>query len=126
MRNKPLTRFLVLLAAAAALQVLPLAAFRGDGDGSLALYLVWLYGVLPLAAALLPFWAGLGGVHPLAAFFPVGGALLLFPAYHSPGVALLCLGISLLSSVAAQEWKKRRGADKGGHYGGKNRKKEKR
>lgn len=126
MRNKPLIRFFILLAAAVLLQALPLVIFQTDGDGTLALYLIYLYAVIPLAAALIPLWAGLGGVHPLAAFFPIGGALLLSPVYHSPLVAVFCFLISLVASVAGQEWKKRQDAEKGGHHGRKAGKKSKR
>ena len=72
----------------------------------------------PVMAAVIPFWAGLGGVHPLAAFFPIGGALLLFPVYHSPGMGILCMALSLIGAVAGQEWKKRRETEKGKHHGG--------
>ena len=126
MRNKPLIRFLILLIAAVFLQLLPLAVFRAEGDGALALYLIYLYAALPVASALLPFWAGLGGVHPLAAFFPIGGALLLFRTYHSPGIALLCFAVSMIAAVAGQEAKMRRETEKGGHHGGKTGKKRKR
>ena len=125
MRNKPLIRFLILLIAAVLMQGLPLIFLTSDGDGSLALYLIYLYAAFPIAAAALPFWAGLGGVHPLAAFFPIGSALLVSPVYHSPGMALVCLVISMIASVAGQELKKRRQPEKGGHHGGKAAKKAK-
>ena len=125
MGKKPVFRFAVLLLAALGLQSVPLLFQWIEGDGGLALYMIHLYAVIPLAAALLPFWAGLGGVHPLAAFFPVGVALLLLPVYHSPETGLVCLLISLVASVAAQETIRRRDGAKGGHHGRSNRKKAK-
>ena len=124
MGKKPVFRFAVLLLAALGLQLVPLLFQWIEGDGGLALYMIHLYVIIPLAAAVLPFWAGLGGVHPLAAFFPVGGALLL-PVYHSPETGLVCLLISLVASVAAQEYIRRRDGAKGGHHGRNTRKKTK-
>ena len=112
-------RFLLLVLAALALQGIPFLFLGVEGDAGAALYLIHLYGVIPLAAVLLPLWAGLGGVHPLAAFFPIGLALLLLPVYESTGVALLCMLLSLIAAVAGQEWKKRRETKKGNHHGGK-------
>ena len=106
--RRALLRFGLLALAALALQGIPFLYMMMEGDAGVFLYLLHLYGVLPLAAVFLPFWAGCGGVHPLAAFFPIGGALLLLPAYESPGVGLACMLLSLVGSVAGQEWQKRR------------------
>ena len=126
MGKTPVFRFILLLLSALMLQGLPWLFFTGDGDGALSMYLLHLYLVLPLAAALLPYWAGLGGVHPMAGFFPVGGALWLFPVYESPAMALACMGISLVACVAGQERKKRlENGKKGNHHGGTNGKKAK-
>ena len=46
-----------------------------------------------------------------------GGALLLLPAYESPGMGLLCMALSLIGAVAGQEWNKRKGAGHGKHNG---------
>ena len=119
---RPLWRFLVLMLAALALQGIPLLFTLAEGDGGVALYLIHLYGMIPLMAVLVPFWAGLGGVHPFAAFFPIGLMLLLLPVYESPGIGMLCLGLSLVASVAGQEVKKRREQQKGKHHGGANKK----
>ena len=121
----PFLRFAALALGALALQGLPFLFTLLEGDAGAALYFIHLYAVIPLCALLLPFWAGLGGVHPLAAFFPVGGALLLLPVYHSPETGLVCLLISLVASVAAQEYIRRRDGAKGGHHGRSNRKKAK-
>lgn len=121
--RRPLGRFVLLVLAALALQGLPLLFLLMEGDAGAALYLIHLYAGLPLAAVLLAAWAGAGGVHPLAAFFPVGGALLLLPVYASTGMGLFCLLLSLIGAVAGQEWKKRRETEKGKHHGGKARKK---
>ena len=121
--HRALWRFGVLALGALALQGLPFLFLMVEGDGGVALYLIHLYAVIPLAALLLPAWAGAGGVHPLAAFFPVGGALLLLPVYESVGMGLVCLLLSLIGAVAGQEWKKRRGPKKGSHHGGKAKKK---
>lgn len=121
--RRPLVRFALLTLSALALQGFPFALLLIEGDAGAALYLIHLYAVLPLAALLLAAWAGAGGVHPLAAFFPVGGALLLLPVYTSTGMGLICLLLSLVGAVAGQEWKKRRETKKGKHHGGKAKKK---
>lgn len=112
-----LLRFLILVLAAFSLQGIPLVYLMMEGDGGLALYLIHLYAAIPLCACLLPFWAGLGGVHPFAAFFPIGGALMLLPVYEAPGVGLICMLLSLIGAVAGQEWQKRRHAQKGKKHG---------
>ena len=112
-----LVRFMVLVLAAISLQGLPFLYLGMEGDGGLALYLIHLYGVIPLCAFLIPCWAGAGGVHPFAAFFPIGGALLLFPVYEAPGVALIAMLLSLIGAVAGQDWQKRRHPQKGRNHG---------
>lgn len=113
------TRFALLMLAALALQGLPFLYSLLEGDRGVFLYLTHLYAAIPLCAALIPFWCGLGGVHPLAACFPIGGALLLLPAYDSPAMGVLCVLISLISCVAGQEKRKRTSSAKGTHHGGK-------
>ena len=115
---RPLWRFLVLMLAALALQGIPLLYTLMDGDAGVLLYLLHLYALIPLMAALIPFWAGLGGVHPFAAFFPIGLMVLLLPVYKSPGVGVMCLFLSLIAAVAGQEVQKRRERQKGTHHGG--------
>lgn len=110
-------RFGVLCLAALALQGIPFLFFLIEGDAGPTLYLIHLYGAIPLAAFFIACWAGAGGVHPLAAFFPIGGALLLLPVYESPGVGLICLVLSLIGAVAGQEARRRAGK-RGGHHGG--------
>ena len=116
-------RFLLLALAALALQGIPFLYTLLEGDAGVTLYVLHLYALMPLAALLLACWAGKGGVHPLAAFFPIGGALLLLPVYESPGMGMLCLGLSLIGAVAGREWQKRLSEKKGKHHGGKQRKK---
>lgn len=118
-KNAPALRFAVLALAALALQGLPFLFTLLEGDAGAALYFIHLYAVIPLCALLIPLWAGLGGVHPLAACLPIGGALLLLPAYQSPGMGLLCAALSLVGCVAGQEWRKRKNGRKGKHHGGK-------
>lgn len=112
-----LLRFGILVIAALALQGLPLIFLSMEGEGGLALYLIHLYGILPLCAFLIPLWAARGGVHPMAGFFPIGGALLLLPVYQSPGMGFICLLLSLIGGVAGQEWEKRKETMKGKHHG---------
>lgn len=109
--------FLLLAGLALLLQAIPLLYQQMPGEAGVMLYLLHLYAVLPLGAVIFPFLAGERGVHPMAAFFPVGGALLLLPVYHSPGMGLLCLLLSLIASVAGQEWQKRKTEKKGFHHG---------
>lgn len=115
----PLVRLLVLMLLALILQGIPLLLARLEGDAGAALYLILLYGVLPLCAFWVPLWAGLGGAHPLAACLPIGGLLLLLPVYQSPGVGVLCVALSLVGCIAGQEWAKRKEEMKGKHHGGK-------
>ena len=115
----PLIRFLLLVLAALALQGIPLLYTLLEGDAGVIMYLAHLYVLLPLMAAVLPFRAARGGVHPLAAFFPIGLALLLLPVYQSPGMGLACMAVSLVAAVAGQEWEKRKTERKGNPYGGK-------
>jgi len=110
-------RWIVLALSALALQGVPFLFMLMEGDAGMALYLVHLYAVIPLCAFFIPLWAGKGGVHPLAAFFPVGGALLLLPVYESPGVGLICLMLSLTGAAAGQEWGRRSEKNKGGRHG---------
>ena len=118
LRSSVVRRWIVLLLAALARQAIPLLFSLMEGDKGAALYVLHLYITLPLCALVLPCWAALGGVHPLAAFFPIGGALLLLPVYESPGMGLGCLALSLLGASAGQEWKKRKSTRKGGPHGG--------
>ena len=121
--RKALIRFAVLFLSALALQGVPLLFLLMEGDAGVTWYLIHLYAVIPLCALLIPLWAGMGGVHPLAAFFPIGGALLILPVYESPKIALLCMALSLVGCVAGREWQNRKTAQKGNHHGGKARKK---
>lgn len=121
--RRALWRFVLLCLWALFLQGIPLLFLSILGDKGLALYFLYLYLLMPLTALLLPAWAGAGGVHPLAAFFPIGSALLLLPVYESVGMGLVCLLLSLIGAVAGQEWAKRKQPQKGGHHGKKARKK---
>lgn len=112
-----LVRFIVLAFSALALQGLPLLYLLMAGKAGQALYQIHLYVLLPLSAILLPLWAGKGGVHPFAAFFPIGGAMLLIPVYHRPGMGLICLLLSLIAAAAGQEWQKRQQSMKGRNHG---------
>lgn len=113
-------RFAVLFLSALALQGIPFLFTFLEGDAGVLMYLIHLYAVIPLCAFFLALWAGMGGVHPFAAFFPVGMALIILPVYESMGMGLLCLLLSVIGSVAGQEWKKR--SQQGGHRGGRTRK----
>ena len=113
-------RFAVLFLSALALQGIPFLFTFLEGDAGVLLYLIHLYAVIPICAFFLALWAGMGGVHPFAAFFPVGMALIILPVYESMGMGLLCLLLSVIGSVAGQEWKKR--SQQGGHRGGRTRK----
>ena len=107
--RKAALRFLALVLVAFALQgmlLLITALEIGDGDGALLLWAA-LVALTPVAAILVPCWAALGGVHPLAAFFPIGLAALIFPGWPN-WLGWVCLPLSLVSAVAGQEWKKRR------------------
>lgn len=116
--NRPVFRFLVLLAAAAAVQGVYLLCLSAGGDWGLGLGALCAWVLMPMAAALVPFWAALGGVHPLAACLPVGGLPLILYSLMPP-LCLACILISLVSAVAAQEWKKRRKKEEQRFHAGK-------
>ena len=109
--KRALKRFLVLLFAAAAVQGVSLMGFLAEGDAGVLLFALGQYALLPLAALLLPWWAALGGVHPMAACLPIGGLALLLGFAPSPLLCLLCILLSLISAVAAQEWNKTHGKE---------------
>ena len=119
--SRPMGRFLALLAAAALLQVLFHLCLRAAGDAGALMLIVNMYAVLPVASLLLPFWAGTGGAHPFAAFFPIGGAALIFSSIPA-WLCLLCMLLSLVASVAGQEWSKRKERTERRHHGGRNQK----
>ena len=115
--SRPAGRFLALAAAAGLLQLLFRLCLRAEGDGGAALLIAYLYVLLPLASVLLPLWAGLGGVPPIAACLPISGMAMIC----SSAPAWLCGACTVLSIVAAaagQEWTKRKGSTGGGHHGG--------
>ena len=105
--HRPVRRFLALMLAGVFLQAGMLLCLRTAGDAGLALYAALFHGALPLLSALLPYWAGKGGVHPMAAFFPISGPALLFPS-PAPWLPWVCLVFSLVASVAGQETRKRK------------------
>lgn len=115
-------RFAAVAVSALALQGIGGLSLLTEGDGGVLLYAACLYVLLPLCAVLIPFWAGLGGTHPLAACLPIGGALLLFPIYQSPGMGLLCILLSLVGCTAGREWAQRKNQRKGKHHGGERKK----
>ena len=120
--KKALLRFFVLFLAALALQGLYPLLFLMEGDAPVLLMLALTYVLLPLSAALLPCWAALGGVHPLAACLPIGGMALLFGT-SPPWVGMICLLLSLIGAAAGQEWEKRRNGEEKKKHAGKTGKK---
>ena len=119
--NKALLRFAALVLAALALQGLYPLLMLLEGDVPVLLMVALTYALLPLAALLLPCWAALGGVHPLAACLPIGGMALLFGAPPA-WVGLMCLLLSLIGAAAGQEWKKRMSEEEHKRHAGKARK----
>ncbi len=100
--------FLLLLLTALLLQGIAMLFELIPSDASVVLYFAHLYAIIPLCALLLPAYAGYRGVHPMAACFPIGGALFFSPVYSAMAIALICLLLSLLGAVAGQEAQKRR------------------
>ncbi len=119
--NKALLRFAALVLVALALQGLYPLLLLMEGDAPVVLMIALTYGLLPLAAFLLPCWAAMGGAHPLAVCLPVGGMALLFGT-SPPWVGLVCLLLSLIGGTAGQEWKKRRNREDEKRHAGKTRK----
>ncbi len=118
--SRPAGRFLALAAAAGLLQLLFRLCLRAEGDGGAALLIAYLYVLLPLASVVPPLWAGLGGVPPIMACLPIGGAAFICssaPAW----LCGTCLVLSVAAASAGQEWTKRKQSS-GGHHGGRNQK----
>ena len=120
--KKALFRFCALVLSAVAVQGVLLLCGAAEGENGLSLYMLCFLALLPPAAVVLPCWAALGGVHPLAACLPIGGLPLLF-APPLPWYCLMCIVLSLVSAAAGQEWKKRRETEVKRGHAGKNRKK---
>ena len=118
--KKALRRFAVLALSALVLQGLYPLLFLLEGDGAVLLMVLVTYVLLPLTAALLPCWAAMGGVHPLAACLPVGGFALLHGAAPA-WVGLMCIGLSLVGAAAGQEWEKWRNKEAKKRHAGKTR-----
>ena len=119
--SRPVGRFVALAVAAVVLQLLFRLCLEAEGDGSAALLVAYIYVLLPLLSVLLPLWAGLGGVPPIAACLPIGGAALICssaPAW----LCGVCTVLSIVAAAAGQEWTKRKTSAGGGHHGGKNKK----
>ncbi len=111
--SRAIRRFLWLLAGSAALLGTGYAWALLPGDAGVAMHFLHLYLALPLGAGALALWAGKGGVHPFAAFLPIGLFTLMM---ESPGIGLLCMLIGLVCAVAGQEWQKR-SQEKGRKHG---------
>ena len=103
------------------LQILFLLCLRVEGDAGAAFLVAFLYIMLPMTSLFLPFWAARGGVPPIAAFFPIGGAALIF-SHAPPWLCGACMLLSLFAASAGQEWEKRKKQEKGSHHGGRSRK----
>ncbi|MBR3105975.1 MAG: hypothetical protein IKH30_02180 [Clostridia bacterium] len=119
--SRPIGRFLALMLAAAALQAVFRLFLRVEGDAGALLLVVFMYIALPAASVLLPLWAGRSGVPPAAAFFPIGGAALIFSSVP-PWICWVCMALSLVAATAGQEWEKRKEMKKGSHHGGRSQK----
>lgn len=89
-------------------------AYNGWAERGLVLYALFIYVLLPLLSVLLPYFGGTRGLHPMAACFPLGLALLLSPCADLPGLAILCMVLSLVACVAGNEVKKRKELFPGG------------
>ena len=105
--SRPFGRFLVLTLASAALLLIFHLCLGMVGDAGALLLIFNIYVLIPAASILLPFWAGLGGVPPAAAFFPIGGAALFF-TFIPPWLCGVYMALSLVAATAGQEWEKRK------------------
>ncbi len=119
--SRPAGRFLALVLTAAVLQLLFRLCLGAEGDGGAALLVIYMYILLPLSSVLLPLWAGLGGVPPIAACLPIGGAALICSS-APPWLCGACMVLSVVAAAAGQEWTKRIRSTDGGHHGGRNQK----
>ena len=119
--SRPMGRFFVLILAAAFLCLLFRLCLRAEGDGGGLLLIGYMYVLLPLLSALLPWWAGLGNVPPIAACLPVGGSALILST-APVWLCILCIVVSVVAAAAGQERAKRKQATGGGHHGGRNQK----
>lgn len=121
MLSRPVGRFSALMLSAAALQAVFRLCLGIEGDAGALLLAAFLYLLLPAASLLLPFWAGRGGVPAIAAFFPIGGAALIFSS-APPALCWACMALSLVAATAGQEVLNRTESEKKNHHGGRNQK----
>ena len=111
-RSEPVLWWMGEVLLAALFQCVPYLSLLLSPDGAqggVLLYALCLYVLQPAAALLLPaFLTYQRGVNALAAFFPIGLFLLVFPAY-AQGVPLgiACLLLGLLSAAFGAEKRKR-------------------
>lgn len=105
--SPPVLWFLILCACALLFWAAPFA-YDQWADQGLVLFAISAYLLLPLLSAVLPFLGGQRGLHPMAGFFPLGCALLFSAHASMPGLAFLCMGLSLVACVAGNELKKRK------------------
>ena len=111
----PVRWFLALLGIALFLWLSPLVYI--NWNQGFEMYLVLMYFAAPILSLVLPFMGGIRGLHPMAAFFPIGTAVLFSTVGDHGGMALGMMVVSLIACVAGNEVKKRREA-KEAHRGG--------
>ena len=111
----PVRWFLLLLGIGLMLWAGPLV-YSGWRDG-FAIYLLFTYVAAPVLSLAVPFFGGTRGLHPMAAFFPIGTAVLFSTVGDHGGMAIGMMLVALISCVAGNEVKKRREAKEGTHCG---------
>lgn len=104
--DSPRSRFLILAGCALIMPLFLLSAFQAEGDLGYLISGGYLFILLPISSALIPWWAARGRVHPMAACLPIGFVHLFLPGVAAWfGLASMLIG--LVSATAGQEWEKR-------------------
>lgn len=103
--------FLVLLGTALALWAMPFA-YAEWGDAGFILYVLSMRVLAPVLGCVLSYHGGKKGLHPMAAFFPVGSCLLFSPHGEHGWLSIGVMCLSLVSCAAGNEMKRRQEQEK--------------
>ena len=109
MKHMPasVTWFLVLCLTALLLWTMPFM-YASWGDAGFILYILSMRFLFPVLSGVISYMGGKKGLHPMAAFFPVGLSMLLSPHGEHGLLSFGVMCLSLVSCAAGNEVKKRK------------------
>ncbi len=89
---------------------------RSQGDDSLLLFLLCLWGAYPLAVIFSAFQGGKEGLHPF--LFALSGLILvMLPLLGAVATGALSMVLGIVACVTGREWQKHRGPGRRKHHG---------